>query len=665
MPRMLFSFCLILLSLSPRALAEAPMGQDLSVSAREGLRLGEVSLLILVRAEVGSFDEVRVHLPRRSGQNVKPGQIPAEWTMGRDGNELVFRGPATQGPSFLRLDLLGSRPPLRVAIRVFVGNRLLTGERRILTDLLPRLRVERSLAGILHLPPLVTPGELIQVTLLDEQFSPPAGRWFLFGVPMQAAPGSDAALLRVVAPALWRPWASIRAVYVNHWGEWLVDAEAAEVRVIPTGLGVPLRPRLGPCAVSRTEGEIACACGWFPPGVVPKGITIDGAAPTSPPVAVAERSLCFRLPVGTHRIAGLSEFGFGAENSFEAGLVKVLPPNSAKLRRGATETRTWEVVGTHEPVRLRLWNRSPRTIRLEGGDLQAVMTSGGPKNTVTRRVTGLTAGNGRITIDLSQNTSPLLNPEYETLLAAAVERDLRQVEHKFTEAVQHLAAKGSRPGMPPGVYRMEDVRELILYARARIDDALAYPDLSPLRDSIDSIFAGLALEFEDVITVTSSERSTAALGLIQPGTAVFQASLQTGSATDGFMSDLDAQRFFGIIEKLIADLLRTLEPRGGRRSLIRDLCIVTEPDGAEFKIYPLSFPSDSQITATNASLRVVLGRLRYEIRKPGYKSMAFEVDLLLQAVRRLECGLVAARQRGETLPCRLLADADPRCPSLE
>ncbi len=167
-------------------------------------------------------------------------------------------------------------------------------------------------------------------------------------------------------------------------------------RALPPGSTEDPTPLLTGGSDLVVPGSIACACGNFPDEETRASLLLDGAA-LGTPVTASQSSLQVKLPadlaLGGHRVIGRPEAGFGASEawSFEAIEVQASLDQSELRRGGSTEMRL-TVVGTEKPVSIRMINRSPEGIALEGGDEQTLSTSGGPDNSVSRTVRGLRPG---------------------------------------------------------------------------------------------------------------------------------------------------------------------------------------------------------------------------------------------------------------------------------
>lgn len=75
-----------------------------------------------------------------------------------------------------------------------------------------------------------------------------------------------------------------------------------------------------------------------------------------------------------------------------------------QLWRGQSTTMRLQILGSDQPIPLKIVNRTPTTIQVEGGESQVLQTSGGPVNVVNRQVKGILKGD--FTIDYSVDQPP-------------------------------------------------------------------------------------------------------------------------------------------------------------------------------------------------------------------------------------------------------------------
>ncbi len=484
-------------------------------------------------------------------------------------------------------------------------------------------RILNRLDGLLRLPPLITPGEVIEIAPLNPAKTPPDGRWSVAGVEALPVAGEGPPRLRIRIPADLDPMGPLPVVYTDAKGKRIVDASALEqVRVVPPPptdpAAPPPPPRLSRCGSQWVQDGVACACGWFPDEAARAGFLVDGRA-AGPLVAVSLRSVCARVGLGPHRISGSVAAGFEpvGDDKVVAVQVRRFPP-FLNLQPLQSASITWLVLGTKDPVRLRLRNTAPDLATLEGGTLQSASTSGGLRNAASRNVTWL-AGSGpfRIEATVEDRTAPFLGEEYLTLLGEIFQREVRRMSAGLDDRVRFLPA-----ARPEGQLSRSEVLALLAATRADLDRALPYPELAAFRDAtadlVDEVSARVRLLPEEAGGAIEMKKAMPLLKRVQ-----------------GFLaSSFEAPR--------------------------RSLCILSSPeDGAIVRIYPRSLPSGPVDTSTaDIVSHLFPGKYRYEIWKDNFKEVESEIDLTGDTRLVLDCRLIPAGGRDRPAPCRLASASE-------
>lgn len=484
-----------------------------------------------------------------------------------------------------------------------------------------RSRTVEHLEGLVRLPPLVSAGETIEFEPLNPAKTPPGGRWIVAGVEASSVSGSEDGLprLRIQLPVDLDPMGPVEVVFLDAQGKRLVAASGLEqVRIVPP-FPAPSAPRLSRCGTRWVQDGVACVCGWFP-GESARGILVDGR-PAAPVVSRSQRSLCSRVGLGPHRLSGSIAAGFDPardNDRIDAVQIRRFPP-FLSLRPLQSAAITWMVLGTKEPVRLRLRNTAPDLATLQGGTTQTVATSGGLRNGASRNVTWL-AGSGpfRIEAEVEDNGSPFLGKEYLTILAELFQREVRRLAADLDSQVRSL------PEDRDGGYARERVLALLAGARAEVPRVLPYPELTAFRDSSVDLLEETAARIE----------------------------LLPGSEEDA--SFVERKR----VQPLLRQLLDFLATSGEAPQ--RSLCILSSPeDGAIVKIYPRSLPSAPVETSTaDIVSHLFPGVYRYEIWKESFKQVESEIDLTGDTRLVLDCRLVRSGDRGSPAPCRLASASE-------
>lgn len=477
-------------------------------------------------------------------------------------------------------------------------------------------RTVGHLESLVRLPPLVSPGETIEFVPLNPAKTPAAGRWLIAGAEARPVEGPEPRL-RVQLPSDLDPMGPLEVVYIDPKGKRLVEASGLEqMRIVPAA-PAQSAPRLSRCGSRWVQDGVVCACGWFPDEATRKGVLIDGR-PAGPFVALSRRSVCTRVGLGPHRLSGSIAAGFDPardDDRIDAVQIRRFPP-FLSLKPLQSASITWMVLGTKEPVRLRLRNTAPDLATLEGGTVQTVATSGGLRNAASRDVRWL-AGSGpfRIEAVVEDSGSPFLGDEYLTILGELFQREVRRVAADFDGRVRTLPAVGN-------LYAKPDVLALLAATRAEIPRAFAYPELTAFRDYTSDLL----------------DEAAARVELLPAGD---QASVERKK-----------------VQPLLKQVLDFLGSSGD--SPQRSLCILSSPeDGAIVKIYPRSLPSAPVETSTaDIVSHLFPGKYRYEIWKERFKEVESEIDLTGDTRLVLDCRLIPTGHRDSPAPCRLASASE-------
>src|SRR5688572_2646592 len=105
-----------------------------------------------------------------------------------------------------------------------------------------------------------------------------------------------------------------------------------------------------------------------------------------------------------------------------------------EITAGASLTITWTVIGTTEPVRLRLWNSDPTVATVAGGDVQFVTTSGGTPNSVSRAITTLRPGQFDVKAEIVDGPSSPKDDARAATIATAFRRELTRIAAELRAA---------------------------------------------------------------------------------------------------------------------------------------------------------------------------------------------------------------------------------------
>lgn len=292
---------------------------------------------------------------------------------------------------------------------------------------------------------------------------------------------------------------------------------------------------------------------------------------------------------------------------------------------------TWTVTGTTKPVYLKLENPNSATGELAGGNVQTVVTSGGSRNKVSRKVTGLQPGAFGIIVTFAKSENP-------KQIASAFRKAMKRLAAETTRGAKRLHVRSERSPARLTV-SLEEVLALLDHIEAELTNELPYLEMAPFRDA--------AAELLDEVR---SEVKAAKLSQHNRSNGILLAANRVPG------TPLEAPRARTWLDR-VAEFFRDKI----NREPLDTICIVTIPDsGANVLVYPRSLPADRHTTTSSGRLSLYLGRYVYEIRRNGYLPGTGEVNLLLSPERVLECPL--ARIAGDSSACRPLGEpVEKRC----
>jgi len=241
------------------------------------------------------------------------------------------------------------------------------------------------------------------------------------------------------------------------------------------------RPHLFACGPVAFAGQTMCVCGNFPSSSV-DGLLLDGK-PLGHPLTVSQTSLTFRVPDGAapglHVVRGMPEAGYSPSEAVVTTLLELVSEIDQKAMLSGQWTRAkFRVRGTSSPLLLRIVNRTPRIVELEGGEVQSFRTSGGADNTVSRRVHALMRGDFTIDVELTGDACP-----------CAGARALRQ------------ARSVPAPPGPPAVTSSEDPRGFLA---ARILAIVPLASQAALASTAQALAAANGLIVAEITRLASS-----------------------------------------------------------------------------------------------------------------------------------------------------------------
>ena len=268
------------------------------------------------------------------------------------------------------------------------------------------------------------------------------------------------------------------------------------------------------------------------------------------------------------------------------------------LRPGQTTTITWTITGTRKPLRLFLSVTNPASGVLEGGNVQTVTTSGGKKNFVSRRVTGLAPGSFDVTVKIDVEHDAM-NPAE---LLAKFRREVHRIAKETNKASRRLPVDQS-------TVRTADVLAILDRVQNDVNRSLPQPEFAAFRDAV-------AAEAEELRPAPIARNR-------------FIVLVRDGAPPADRMPAKEARSIF---TKLI-DLFNH-----AAASPVREICVVTEPAGADALLYPASFPTDRKETQSVGSLTLYLGLYAYAITSGQLRSSG-TINFLEEPGAVLQCSL--------------------------
>jgi len=396
-----------------------PVADQVTLRSRMAEDKSSRTVMVEVQAISGQVvDEVRLELPRNSAENAALLLAPKGWKLERDGHSVRLSGPESSAP--LRFSVLvfdvGSFERVNTRVRR-QGRDLFSGQLNV--SEVARPAKLSTTTGLLELPALLSPGETIEMKVLDPKRTPPDGQWVIAGA---SGTGMEPDRVRVQLPDELRPGQPLRVSYFDSWGEISVDALSVQDVTVSAKAPLPTaNPRINGCARYAFLGQSVCVCGDFPESTW-SHIKLDGqpAQLTSASRHVLRVALPDSLTPGRHTISGDSTAGFSEQDKAEVQALRLRGSiDSNALLRGQSTTMRLGVEGTSERMKLTVTNRSPGVVSLPGGNHQELETSGGAINGVERPVDAVSRGNFIIDYSLDAARCPCEENSPEDLSTAS------------------------------------------------------------------------------------------------------------------------------------------------------------------------------------------------------------------------------------------------------
>lgn len=317
--------------------------------------------------------------------------------------------------------------------------------------------------------------------------------------------------------------------------------------------------------------------------------------------------------------------------------IRVHPPKFPRvIGKGQSAPLTGEVTGTTAPVRIRIKNTRPEIGRLEGGDDQVVVTSGGTPNIWTRSLTGVAEGTFAIDAEAAEPKNGSGTPP--EVIAAEFQRTLSRVAAALENAIEALPVHDP-PGRRGPVLWRSDVLDLIRKTREDLRTALPYPELTAFHDAV-----------AELVRTTEREVNAAIVGNVprEYAGSIFLAQTRGEPVVKA-----------GPVKKVLYYFASVF---GGvsKTSPLGTICILTRPQaGASVMLHPASDSTEPQEITSASQLTLYLGRYKYLVTKHPYPASTGYVDLLLNPQRVLECPV--RRTTTDSQACRLLSRSVEPC----
>jgi hypothetical protein len=207
------------------------------------------------------------------------------------------------------------------------------------------------------------------------------------------------------------PGTSLSLQYLDVFGDAVVDVPVvSDTQIVPP----PTKPE-PPCVTAATSyaqaEDTVCVCGNFPTLAAQTGVWVD-ERDAGTPVSLSTRTLQYQLPrhavtPGRHVWSGNPDAGFAPSCRATTQVIHIGGEiDSQRLLSGESTPMRLTVSGTSDKVPIQIKNLTPGIIRIEGGEVQTVESSGGNPNTLTKSVQGLVRGAFNVEWSLAVDRCP-------------------------------------------------------------------------------------------------------------------------------------------------------------------------------------------------------------------------------------------------------------------
>ena len=228
-----------------------------------------------------------------------------------------------------------------------------------------------------------------------------------------------------------------------------------------------------------------------------------------------------------------------------------------------------------------------------------------------------------------------LQAERHVVARSSVEMVLRSempaIREEFTAARRRLSIFSDRAGHRS--YQRSDVLLLIDETNTRTLRTLSRVEVTALKDEIKEEFAAYYGAIERMEPAGEARTDDVDDQAPRPRHAAFFA----GETQKPLLPTSKVDKILDLIGDLLSDLVKA-----GDAAAV-ELCVVSEPPGAEFSMHPLSSHTESYALETDGTLpEVAVGKYVYKVKKSGYWDLEYDVEFLHDRSGILECPLIRA-----------------------
>lgn len=327
----------------------------------------------------------------RTGFAINEESIPVETGAATSINEEEVRRVAVRGPR-----TTGSADP-EISIQTVHAQRLTEIEEVVIV--VASLAAEPVAGGCRFQPREPTETELLRMAQ-----RPPRGKSTgkKFGSVAKGVAGATGIAHLLTLPKDLSPGEPLSIRYLDEWGDpWVEVAEVPDVEVVPAEDPPPRRIESAGRYV--IAGRSVCVCGGFD--------ALDIATPfrlgeqVVQPTSVSRTTAWLSVPSDALGPTLIQADGFRGEAATDVIQIGA-ELDQEHLFSGQQTPLRLTVHGTTQSVPIRLVNRTPQVITLEGGNEQSTESPGGTENVVTRQVSAQQRGSFQLNWEMSPAPCP-------------------------------------------------------------------------------------------------------------------------------------------------------------------------------------------------------------------------------------------------------------------